>query len=137
VDATVVAVGVVAVVADVVTGFFFLVEASTVDCSCETGWVVGRAAEADTTDCFFVGIGGIIYYFMITYIIICLYNFLNFIKNCVIFNLQGCKNETKPCKNRNPSFNILQDSLISKRVNFGNCSYGNEHDFCFYITYIT
>jgi hypothetical protein len=58
---------VVAAAAD--TGFFFFdCEVSTTGGSGETDWETA-------VGCFFDCVGGIIYYFMITYIIICLYNF--------------------------------------------------------------
>jgi hypothetical protein len=60
-----------------------------------TGSLVDRAAGAgtgadatgaDATGCFLEGVGGIIYYFMITYIIICLYHFIDgVIKNIKIY----------------------------------------------------
>jgi hypothetical protein len=62
------------------TDFFFLtcVSADTGD-ACAGDACAGVACAGETeTDCFFEGGDGIIYYFMITYIIICLYNFFIF-----------------------------------------------------------
>jgi hypothetical protein len=64
-------------------GFFFFACASALLETTGVSWVeaatVGAtAATAATaaTGCFLAGVGGILYYFMITYITICLYNFM-------------------------------------------------------------
>jgi hypothetical protein len=59
----------------VATGFFFFVRVSAGE-----GVATTCAGETDT-GCFFEGGDGIIYYFMITYIIICLYNFIDYKNN--------------------------------------------------------
>jgi hypothetical protein len=59
----------------VATGFFFFVRVSAGE-----GGATTCAGETDT-GCFFEGGDGIIYYFMITYIIICLYNFIDYKNN--------------------------------------------------------
>jgi hypothetical protein len=54
----------------------------------ETGAGVADTTGADATGCFLEGVGGIIYYFMITYIIICLYHFIDsVIKNIKYKNI--------------------------------------------------
>jgi hypothetical protein len=58
----------------VATGFFFFASVSAEVAETGTG---GSRTTLETDDCFFEDVGAIIYYFMITYIIICLYNFLH------------------------------------------------------------
>jgi len=60
----------------VATGFFFFASVSVEVAGTEAGTGGSRTA-GETDDCFFEDVGAIIYYFMITYIIICLYNFLH------------------------------------------------------------
>jgi hypothetical protein len=56
------------------TGFFFFVSVSAGGAG---GGVATTWAGETETGCFLEGGTGIIYYFMITYIIICLYNFID------------------------------------------------------------
>jgi hypothetical protein len=66
---------VVAVVEEV--GFFFFACASALLETTGVSWVEAATAGATAaTGCFLAGVGGILYYFMITYITICLYNFM-------------------------------------------------------------
>jgi len=70
--------GVVARTVGVATGFFFFASVSAETAGADAGTGGSRTTgETDTDDCFFEDVGAIIYYFMITYIIICLYNFLH------------------------------------------------------------
>jgi len=73
--ATVAGAGTVERTVGVATGFFFFVRVSAGE-----GVATTCAGETDT-GCFFEGGDGIIYYFMITYIIICLYNFIDYKNN--------------------------------------------------------
>jgi hypothetical protein len=73
--ATVAGAGTVERTVGVATGFFFFVSVSAGE-----GVATTCAGETDT-GCFFEGGDGIIYYFMITYIIICLYNFIDYKNN--------------------------------------------------------
>jgi hypothetical protein len=73
--ATVAGAGTVERTVGVATGFFFFVRVSAGE-----GGATTCAGETDT-GCFFEGGDGIIYYFMITYIIICLYNFIDYKNN--------------------------------------------------------
>jgi len=73
--ATVAGAGTVERTVGVATGFFFFVRVSA-------GEEVATTCTGETdTGCFFEGGDGIIYYFMITYIIICLYNFIDYKNN--------------------------------------------------------
>jgi hypothetical protein len=73
--ATVAGAGTVERTVGVATGFFFFVRVSAGE-----GVATTCAGETDT-GCFLEGGDGIIYYFMITYIIICLYNFIDYKNN--------------------------------------------------------
>jgi hypothetical protein len=73
--ATVAGAGTVERTVGVATGFFFFVSVSAGE-----GVATTCAGETDT-GCFLEGGDGIVYYFMITYIIICLYNFIDYKNN--------------------------------------------------------